>query len=140
MCDYSLQSVRSRPAQVGEKLTVRSFGTGTNGFASSKEDDLQGNMCTAICLLPGTEIAFDKPVETDVSNHAYAPEAAATARFRQINKDQPHVHHDALDFGDGKLVLLTFIKTGQKATVLQLPAAPKTDAEAQEQTRLEVVG
>lgn len=33
MCDYSLQSVRSRPAKVGEKLTTHDFGTGTRGFA-----------------------------------------------------------------------------------------------------------
>ena len=35
------------------------------------------------------------------------------------------VHHDALEFPDGQIVLLTFLKEGQQATVLQLPAAPK---------------
>jgi hypothetical protein len=38
MCDFSLQSVRSRPAQVGDKLLTRNFGTGTRGFATA--DDL----------------------------------------------------------------------------------------------------
>ena len=36
MCDYSLQSVVSRPAKVGDKLTTRDFGTGTRGFAAAK--------------------------------------------------------------------------------------------------------
>jgi hypothetical protein len=31
MCDFSLQSVRSRPAKVGDKLVTRDFGTGTRG-------------------------------------------------------------------------------------------------------------
>src|SRR5262249_61650810 len=29
MCDYSLHSVRTRPAKVGEKLVTHNFGTGT---------------------------------------------------------------------------------------------------------------
>ena len=52
MCDYSLQGVASRPAAVGDKLTTRNFGTGTRGFAASEDRN------TAVCLLPGTEIAF----------------------------------------------------------------------------------
>jgi hypothetical protein len=43
--------------------------------------------------------------------------------FRQINLDNPHTHHDALEFPDGEVVLLTFLMEGQQATVLQLPAA-----------------
>jgi hypothetical protein len=56
MCDYSLQSIRSRPAKVGDRLVTRDFGTGTRGFAAV--DDLE----TAICLLPGTELAFAREV------------------------------------------------------------------------------
>lgn len=44
------------------------------------------------------------------------------AVFRQVNQDCPHVHHDALEFPDGELVLLTYLMEGQEATVLQLPA------------------
>ena len=36
MCDYSLQTVRSRPAKVGDKLTTRDFGTCTRGFAAAE--------------------------------------------------------------------------------------------------------
>ena len=44
-----------------------------------------------------------------------------TAIFRQINKEVPSTHHDALEFPDGRIVLLTFLEEGQQATVLQLP-------------------
>ena len=44
------------------------------------------------------------------------------AKFRQVNKGQSNVHHDALEFPDGKTVLLTQLCKGQRATVLQLPA------------------
>jgi hypothetical protein len=44
-----------------------------------------------------------------------------TAIFRQINKEVSNTHHDALEFPDGTIVLLTFLKVGQQATVLQLP-------------------
>jgi hypothetical protein len=43
------------------------------------------------------------------------------AMFRQVNMNKPNVHHDALEFPDGKIVLLTHLCEGQHATVLQLP-------------------
>ena len=52
MCDYSLEYVQSRPAKVGEKLRIQRFNLGTRGFASP--DDFK----TAVCVLPGTELAF----------------------------------------------------------------------------------
>jgi hypothetical protein len=61
------------------------------------------------------------------------------ARFRQVKKEQPHVHHDALEFPDGQIVLLTQLCVGEHATVLQLPAAPRTAQEAEEQKRVAVV-
>src|SRR5215472_969012 len=66
--------------------------------------------------------------------------SSRTAIFRQIDKDVPQVHHDALEFPDGTLVLLTDLHEGQQATVLQLPAQPKTPAEATAQTRVLYVG
>jgi hypothetical protein len=55
------------------------------------------------------------------------------ARFRQVNMDRPNVHHDALEFPDGQIVLVTRLCEGQRATVLQLPASPRVTREAQEQ-------
>ena len=56
MCDFSLHSVKSRPAKVGDKLTTRSFGTGTRGFAASEDTNV------AVCVLPGTELSFSSEV------------------------------------------------------------------------------
>ena len=56
MCDYSLHNVKSRPAKVGDKLTTRNFNTGTRGFAAPEDAS------TAVCVLPGTELAFAKEV------------------------------------------------------------------------------
>jgi hypothetical protein len=40
------------------------------------------------------------------------------------DRNQPQDRdHDALEFPDGQIVLLTFLSEGQQATVLQLPAA-----------------
>jgi hypothetical protein len=38
--------------------------------------------------------------------------------------DDPHVHHDALEFPGGQIVMVTRLIPGQTATVLQLLAAP----------------
>jgi hypothetical protein len=56
MCDYSLHSVRSRPAKIGDKLMTKDFGTGTRGFAPVTDAS------TAVCVLPGTELAFASEV------------------------------------------------------------------------------
>ena len=138
MCDYSLQNVRSRPAKVGDKLTTRHFGTVTRGFAAAEDAGV------AVCVLPGTELAFSDTVKLDASRwvllwRAETP-SHATAIFRQVNKDKPMTHHDALEFPDGRIVLLTQLCEGQEATVLQLPAQPTTAAEADAQKRIAHVG
>ena len=130
MCDYSLHNVKSRPARVGDKLVTRNFGTGTCGFAAPSD------ATTAVCVLPGTELAFDKGVAVSVGTI----KPHRTAIFRQINKDQPRMHHDALEFPDGHVVPLTTLVPGQHATVLQLPADPTTLAEKQDQKRAVYIG
>jgi hypothetical protein len=137
MCDFSLQSVRSRQAKVGDRIVTRDFGTGTRGFADVNDPS------TAVCLMPGTELAFANEVtflafgfiswKSRTINHR-------TAIFRQVNKEKPATHHDALEFPDGRTALLTTLCEGQMVSVLQLPAQPKTEAEAREQTRVGFVG
>jgi hypothetical protein len=139
MCDYSLHHVKSRPAKVGDKLRTVNFNTGTRGFASP--DD----RTTAVCVLPGTELAFSEEVKYAAAAFGfYSWRTKAinfrTAIFRQVNKDLPWVHHDALEFPDGTHVLLTDLREGQEATVLQLPAQPKTPAEEAAQRRVTYVG
>jgi hypothetical protein len=137
MCDYSLHNVKSRPAKVGDKLRTHNFNTGTRGFAAPEDAN------TAVCVLPGTELAFARKIscrprgvfgwKASTVNHT-------TAIFRQINKDNPHTHHDALEFPDGQIVLLTDLFEEQEATVLQLPAQPANAAEAKAQERVAHVG
>ena len=138
MCDYSLHNVKSRPAKVGDKLTTHNFGTGTRGFAASEDPSM------AVCVLPGTELSFADEVactslgllpwrKSKVTNYR-------TAIFRQVNKDYRATHHDALEFPNGQIVLLTHLNEGQQATVLQLPAAPKTTVEGEAQRRAAFVG
>jgi hypothetical protein len=134
MCDYSLHSVRSRPAKVGDKLTTRDFGTGTRGFAAAE------NAAVAVCVLPGTELAFSDAVT--IADHRFIVGWRSeilphvTAIFRQVNKNETSTHHDALEFPDGRIVLLTKLMAGQQATVLQLPAPPTTAVEADAQKRI----
>ena len=118
MCDYSLQSVKTRPAKVGDTLFTRRFITGTGGFAAPEDINV------AVCLLPGTELSF----AYEVRRSRLWPWTKTTIRdrtaiFRQVNLGNPHTHHDALEFADGEIVLLTYLMEGQQATVLQLPAA-----------------
>ena len=137
MCDYSLHSIKSRSAKVGDKLTTRDFGTGTRGFAASE------NSSVAVCVLPGTELAFAHEVERLPTRLWPWHDGAIkdkTAIFRQINKEKVAAHHDALEFPDGQIVLLTFLCEGQQATVLQLPAQPKTVVESEAQRRATYVG
>jgi hypothetical protein len=133
----SLHSIKSRPARVSDKLTTRDFGTGTLGFAASEDANV------AVCVRPGTELSFAREVTCQpigmldwrdkVIRHK-------TAIFRQVNKDRVAAHHDALEFPDGQIVLLTCVREGQEATVLQLPAEPKTAVEADAQKRVAFVG
>jgi hypothetical protein len=93
MCDYSLLHVRSRPAKVGDKLTTRDFGTGTRGFAGAEDN------AVAVCVLPGTELAFSSAVTVTESRFVVGWKAEtlgyATAIFRQVNKKEQFTHHDA---------------------------------------------
>ncbi len=131
MCDYGLDLVASRPAKVGDKLVSTQFsGSITRGFAAVGEPGI------AVCLLPGTELAFENEVEYDPALGSFLPNRKVSqkvARFRKVNNEQPHLHHDALEFPGGQIVLLTRLCKGQRATVLQLPASPRATNEAAEQ-------
>jgi hypothetical protein len=137
MCDYSLQSVRSRPAKVGDRLTTRDFGTGTRGFAASED------VGVVVCVLPGTELAFANPVEfglTRILRWFGKMRDYRTAIFRQINMERAAAHHDALEFPDGRFALLTRLKVGQEAVVLQLPTRGKNASESESERRVDYVG
>jgi hypothetical protein len=137
MCDYSLHHVASRPANVGDKLLVTDFAKSlTRGFAAIGEPEV------AVCLLPGTELAFENDVRYDraLSLFGKARVDQKVARFRQIDVDNPNVHHDALEFPAGQIVLVTRLLAGQMATVLQLPAQPAKARETTSQKRVAHAG
>jgi len=137
MCDYSLHHVASRPARVEDKLVTTKFNNAiTRGFTAIGEPSV------AVCLLPGTELAFEKDVECEPALGFLRKLniGQKLARFRQVNMDQPSKHHDALEFPDGQVVLVTRLCEGQCATVLQLPASPRASVEAAEQTHDSLVG
>ena len=117
MCDYSLHAVATRPAKVGETLVTTTFrGTSTRGFAS--KDDLQ----VAVCLLPGTELAFEHNVRYDQRWIWTKTTNFSVGKFNTIERGVPHRHHDVVEFPDGSHILVTLFAKGQRATVLQLPA------------------
>jgi hypothetical protein len=127
MCDYSLENQISRAAEVGDKLVTSSFPmTPTRGFCAENEAGV------AVCLLPGTELAFEGPVRYNglwghvvnyiKSRMGYNMADASLARFRQVDLDNPHTHHDAIELADGRIIKLALLHEGQRARVLQLPA------------------
>jgi hypothetical protein len=138
MCDYSLHALATRPAEVGETLITAAFsGTPTRGFASESDP------AVAVCLLPGTELAFEQDVKYDKGWIWTRTIDIRVGKFGAINPKVPHRHHDAIEFPDGTSVLLTHLKEGQRATVLQLPApqrisdgAPRSAVAPAENTRV----
>jgi hypothetical protein len=140
MCDYSLHHVASRPAKVGDKLVTSAFDSSTtHGFCAVGEPNV------AVCLRPGTELAFEGDVE---SNHAtlgglgmeLGDLGGKVARFTQVDMDRPAAYHDALEFPNGKIVLVTHLRKGQCASVLQLPADQPVFAASREPALPEFIG
>jgi hypothetical protein len=120
MCDYSLHTVASRPARVGETLVTTGFnGTSTRGFAAKAEPNV------AVCLLPGTELAFEGDVRYNRNWLSTRSTGFSVARIFAIEPGASHQHHDALSFPDGKTVLVNLLSEGQHARVLQLPVTPR---------------
>ena len=116
---------------------------GTVGLCSEAEADagVMGFAATAVCIRPGTELAFEGKIKRRWSYEGVEDitEDPRTAIFRQINKDNLMKHHDCLEFPNGQQLLLNLLEEGQVVTVLQLPASPKTEAEAKEQERLPAI-
>jgi hypothetical protein len=121
MCDYSLHAIATRPAQVGETLITTAFrGTSTRGFASEAEPGV------AVCILPGTELAFAENVRYDKRWIWTRQVNFRVGKFGAIDQNVPDRHHDAIEFPDGSHVLVTLLCEGQRATVLQLPVLQPT--------------
>ena len=123
MCDYSLQHVASRPAKIEDKLVVTEFDNSiTRGFAAV------GKPHVAVCLLPGTEIAFEANVECKPSfGIGILPNKKIEqrlARFRQIDIDNPVMHHDALGWASDPAHPSVRRSTSNRTAVARRPAYP----------------
>jgi hypothetical protein len=128
MCDYSLSACKTRDAQVADELIsgaiVNEYGnrTTTKGFYTKGVEDV------AVCLRPGTELAFEMDVAFLDKHHYSVKErkvASRVACFREVNESVKYKHHDALEFSDGTVVFLNDLVEGQRCRVLQLPATVK---------------
>src|SRR5262245_16100085 len=133
MCDYRLHCVASRPAKIGEKMVTSRFpGTITRGFAAVGEPNV------AVCLLPGTEVVFDRQLEYEHVLSRLLPWlrlgklGQSVARFRQGDTEQTHAHADAQELPSGRTILLTRLRPGQHATVIQLPASGRAEKTAEQ--------
>jgi hypothetical protein len=98
----------------------------TGGFSAVGEPKV------AVCVLPGTELAFEREIERYAAIRLFRARklGAQVARFRRVHENIPSVHHDALELPGGKIVLLTNLRPGQRAKVLQLPAGSGAHAGA----------
>jgi len=118
-----MELVASRPARVGDKLASTGFpSTITRGFVSVDDPSV------AVCVLPGTELVFENEVRCETGMLFAWRLRHKLARFRKVNEGRSNAHHDALEFPDGKTVLLTQLCKGQHATVLQLPVTSPVTA------------
>jgi hypothetical protein len=128
MCDYSLHAVTSRPAKVGDRLVTQEFSnTHTRGLAAIGEPDV------AVCLLPGTEVVFQNEVDLGPLARLFRRTVPGkVARFCQINTDNRATHHDALEFANGSVLLVTQLRRGQTLTVLQMPVRAAGQPQASE--------
>ncbi|WP_347263724.1 hypothetical protein [Nitrobacter sp.] len=140
MCDYSLHHVSSRPAKVADKLvTMELAKSNVRGFAAVGElgpklviHDSPPEL--AVCLLPGTELAFDENVQYEQPRSFLGVKFSGKARvdhkvasFRKVDEDNPYVQHDALEFPNGQVLKIAQLVAGQTATVLQLPVNAQED-------------
>jgi hypothetical protein len=119
--------MKTRDAKVGDKLATTHFPVSwARGFAAVDEKGKVDVDC-AVCLKVGTEIAFDEPIRGDdgwsqEEGYQASPQGHKVARFTKLNLDRVDIHHDAIEFPDGTSILISSLKSGQRATVLQLPA------------------
>ena len=71
-----------------------------------------------MCLLPGTELAFNEPIRSIDVNHN-----TNVAKFIQVDLDHPYKHHDAIELVSGAIVKVHNLIEGQICNVLQLPVS-----------------
>jgi hypothetical protein len=111
MCDYSLEAYQSRPAAIGEKLTLERFPSGSMGFASGKSCD------TAVCVPADAQLRLEGIGEAVQKEHAVGPiEDVVMTRL------EGGAYKDAVRFANGKEVLLQRLDCGLTAVLVATDA------------------
>lgn len=125
MCDFSLEHTASRAAKRGDRLMTHRFPSSTTGLVEP------GHVETAVCLRPGTELAFDEPIQIVARGFIGGTGetlASKTAIFTQIEiarsrpDGTPLEHRDAIALPNGEVFKLQELSLGQHLHVLQVPA------------------
>lgn len=112
MCHYSMEVTKTRKARQGELLRFRRIGDSV-GF--------MGRDHVVICLRRGTEVDFTRPIRTSCGSQDQPSATTATFGFLRANRTSNRTY-DKFDFADGKQIMLIWLKPGQFARVVQLPA------------------
>ena len=113
MCDCSLETYRSRPAQLGEKYETHKFPSFSIGFIAP------GDPSTAVCMACDTKLRLEG-----------IPEKVQRAFFVRRNEDvtftrlEDGPHHDGLRFGNGAEVTLQELGPGVKGYVYNALSSP----------------
>ena len=91
------------------------------GMNTDRMQSMASKRGTAVCMLPGTELAFEENVRFD--SRWVWPKTLnfRVGKFGMIDPHIPDRHHDAVEFPDGTCILVTQLREGQRVTVLQLP-------------------
>jgi hypothetical protein len=116
MCDYSMHAIKNRKAVVGDKVKTSDFmRTSSPGLESLTEPGV------AICLIPGTGVEFDEPVQhRDIGLNFNTPIPFKIGRYVRKAGHETEFK-DAVQFPDGSMVLMAYLVTNQTGTVTYVP-------------------
>jgi hypothetical protein len=107
MCDYSLEAYQSRPAAIGEKLTLGRFASGSMGFAS-------GAVCdTAVCILPESKLLLE-----GIGESMQADLGVGAVEEAVLTRLPGGLYKDAVRFSNGAEVLLQRLNCGLTVVVM----------------------
>ena len=129
MCDYSLAGIPNRLATEGEQLMVYRFPTGALGLTSPKTGHwLLWSRQTAVCVPPGARLLLRDIPKT--LQQQFGVEATEEVTFVQLSAEA-YEYRDAVQFGNGREVLLQCLRCGQHVEVLSLCSGESREEEHQ---------
>lgn len=120
MCDYSLAHFPNRLAVEGEQLLLRRFPCGTLGLASvrrSLKEILFPSTACAVCVPPGARLLLQDIPEALRRRLEIGP--IETVTFVQQSAEA-FTYRDAVQFSNGRQVLLQRLEPGQRLRVLSV--------------------